>query len=109
MGDAPYTLEVSSPGVDRPLTMPRHWRRAAGRLVMVRPGAETPEPRRDSPQAPPAITGRVIGADDSGVTLDVGGQSRTFGYGELGPGRVQVEFGHFDDDPGLEEEEPDGY
>ena len=35
MGDFPYTLEVSSPGVDRPLTDPRHWRRAAGRLVQV--------------------------------------------------------------------------
>ncbi len=35
MDDAPYTLEVSSPGVDRPLTQPRHWRRAIGRLVIV--------------------------------------------------------------------------
>ena len=33
MGQSPYTLEVSSPGVDRPLTLPRHWRRNAGRLV----------------------------------------------------------------------------
>ena len=33
MGELPYTLEVSSPGVDRPLTEPRHWRRAVGRLV----------------------------------------------------------------------------
>ena len=33
MGDFPYTLEVSSPGVDRPLTDRRHWRRAVGRLV----------------------------------------------------------------------------
>ena len=36
IGDVPYTLEVSSPGVDRPLTEPRHWRRAAGRLVRVK-------------------------------------------------------------------------
>src|SRR6476619_5993921 len=35
MGDFPYTLEVSAPGVDRPLTEPRHWRRATGRLVEV--------------------------------------------------------------------------
>ena len=35
MGDFPYTLEVSSPGVDRPLIDPRHWRRAVGRLVQV--------------------------------------------------------------------------
>lgn len=32
-GEAPYTLEVTSPGVDRPLTAPRHWRRARGRRV----------------------------------------------------------------------------
>ena len=36
LGDVPYTLEVSSPGVDRPLTEPRHWRRAVGRLVKVK-------------------------------------------------------------------------
>ena len=35
MGDAPYVLEVTSPGVDRPLTSPRHWRRNVGRLVEV--------------------------------------------------------------------------
>jgi ribosome maturation factor RimP len=35
MGDFPYTLEVSSPGVDRALTDRRHWRRAVGRLVQV--------------------------------------------------------------------------
>src|SRR3954465_13368695 len=37
MGEQAYTLEVSSPGVDRPLTLPRHWRRNAGRLVKVNP------------------------------------------------------------------------
>ena len=35
MGEQPYTLEVTSPGIDRPLTLPRHWRRNAGRLVKV--------------------------------------------------------------------------
>ena len=50
MGDMPYTLEVSSPGVDRPLTEPRHWRRAAGRLVRVKTGAGT-------------VQGRVLAAD----------------------------------------------
>ena len=29
MGEQPYTLEVTSRGVDRPLTLPRHWRRNA--------------------------------------------------------------------------------
>ena len=36
LGSAPYVLEVTSPGVDRPLTQPRHWRRARGRLVSCR-------------------------------------------------------------------------
>jgi ribosome maturation factor RimP len=35
LGDTPFTLEVSSPGVDRPLTKPRHWRKNVGRLVKV--------------------------------------------------------------------------
>ena len=35
LGAAPYVLEVSSPGIDRPLVHPRHWRRAVGRLVRV--------------------------------------------------------------------------
>jgi ribosome maturation factor RimP len=85
MGDFPYTLEVSSPGVDRPLTDPRHWRRAVGRLVQV---AVTDA--RDAG----TISGRVVAADGDGVTLDVGDDRRRFGYAVLGVGAVQVEFGH---------------
>jgi ribosome maturation factor RimP len=85
MGDFPYTLEVSSPGVDRPLTDPRHWRRAVGRLVQV-----TVTDARDVG----TIAGRVVAADADGVTLDVGGDRRRFGYAALGAGAVQVEFGH---------------
>ena len=85
MGDFPYTLEVSSPGVDRPLTDQRHWRRAVGRLVQV---AVT-----DSGGARP-VSGRVAVADADGVTLDVEGARRRFPYAVLGPGAIQVEFGH---------------
>ena len=77
MGDFPYTLEVSSPGVDRPLTDPRHWRRAVGRLVQV---AVT------DAGASGSISGRVLAADSDGVTLDVEGTRRRFGYPVLGPG-----------------------
>ena len=35
MGNTPFTLEVTSPGIDRPLTLPRHWRKNFGRLVKV--------------------------------------------------------------------------
>ena len=104
MGEAAYTLEVSSPGVDRPLTETRHWRRAQGRLVRVPlgPGA---------PGHPGTIEGRVITAGPGGVILDVAGHQREFGYQELGPGQVQVEFGGGGaarDDPG-DEGEPDGH
>jgi len=84
MGDMPYTLEVSSPGVDRPLTEPRHWRRAARRLVRVKTGAGT-------------VQGRVLAADAAGVTLDIDGAEHRFGYGDLGAGAVQVEFGRLPD------------
>lgn len=80
VGRSPYTLEVTSPGVDRPLTQPRHWRRNAGRLVRVRAG-EHP------------VVGRVVAADGTRVVLDVGGAHREVPYGELGAGTVQIEFG----------------
>ena len=83
MGEDAYTLEVSSPGVDRPLTEPRHWRRARGRLVRVPVTAG----------GLGAVTGRVLDAGTDGVTLDVGGKPHDFGYRELGAGQVQVEFG----------------
>lgn len=35
MGSTPFTLEVTSPGIDRPLTVPRHWRKNQGRLIKV--------------------------------------------------------------------------
>ena len=82
----PYVLEVSSPGVDRPLTQPRHWRRAAGRLVEVPVGDEI-------------LTGRVIGTSDAGVTLSVAGGERELPWSVLGRGRVQIEFNP-PDEPG---------
>ena len=80
MGEAAYTLEVSSPGVDRPLAQPRHWRRSVGRLVRV--------PLRDGGE----LTGRVVEADDATVRLDVDGERRQVSYDALGTGKVQVEF-----------------
>jgi ribosome maturation factor RimP len=74
-----YQLEVGSPGVDRPLTLPRHWRRNVSRLVAV-----TVDGR--------AVTGRVTAADDEGVVLDVDGTVHEVTYAQLGPGRVQIEF-----------------
>ncbi|WP_067606483.1 ribosome maturation factor RimP [Nocardiopsis listeri] len=80
MGETPYVLEVTSPGVDRPLTTPRHWRRSRGRLVKVNlvEGGD--------------LTGRVTESDDQGVTLDVKGRSRTLAYDKIAKAKVQVEF-----------------
>lgn len=103
MGDAPYTLEVSSPGVDRPLTQPRHWRRAIGRLVAVPMTGPVHFSQQDSPTDPVTQTGRVIDADQERVTLEIDGVQRVVSYGELGPGRVQIEFGRLSDDGDIDE------
>jgi ribosome maturation factor RimP len=94
--DGEYELQVSSPGVDRPLTEPRHWRRNTGRLVQVRAG--------DAGQ----VTGRVTEAGPDAVTLDVDGTARSFSYDVLGPGKVQLEFNRLtelpDEDVGTDDE-----
>jgi ribosome maturation factor RimP len=95
MGEQPYTLEVSSPGVDRPLTQPRHWRRAVGRLV-VAPLAVSDSSAQDG-NGVASAEGRIIGSSAAGVTLENDGVTREYAYADLGPGRVQVEFGHFDE------------
>ena len=82
-----YVLEVSSPGVDRPLTEPRHWRRNVGRLVKAT--------LRDGTTA----EGRITAADDTGVTLD---DERVLPWGDVARGAVQVEFNR-KDDPGTED------
>ncbi|MEV4726546.1 ribosome maturation factor RimP [Micromonospora humida] len=85
-----YQLEVSSPGVDRPLTLPRHWRRNAGRLVKVTVRAGEPAVDRQ-------VTGRVAAADDERVVLETESGPVEHRYAELGPGRVQVEFHRLDE------------
>jgi ribosome maturation factor RimP len=88
----PYVLEVSSPGVDRPLTEPRHWRRATGRLVAVEVDGRP-------------LAGRIVSADDSTVLLDLDGEQRSLPMGSLGRGRLQVEFSR----PGEPEAEAEGW
>jgi ribosome maturation factor RimP len=75
-----YTLEVTSPGVDRPLTSPRHWRRAWLRLVTVRPREGKP------------FTGRVGAADEDAVTMLVEGALRRVRYADIDRAAVEVEF-----------------
>lgn len=92
MGEQPYTLEVTSRGVDRPLTLPRHWRRNAGRLVKVTFG--------DGGSA----TGRIGESTEEQVTLDVEGTKQQVAYAEVKKALVQVEFNRPATDDGDDEE-----
>lgn len=90
MGEKAYTLEVSSPGVDRPLTLPRHWQRNMDRLVKVTLKEGSP------------LTGRIKGVDPAAsgsstgnkfVTLDVDGKDVELSLDDVQRAIVQVEFG----------------
>lgn len=91
MGEQPYTLEVTSRGVDRPLTLPRHWRRNAGRLVKV------------SLSGGGEVSGRIGESDDEGVALDVDGTAQRVPYAEVGKAKVQIEFNRAQADLGKKE------
>jgi ribosome maturation factor RimP len=80
MGEASYTLEVTSPGTDRPLTAVRHWRRNIGRLVKV------------TRQEGEPVTGRIVEAGDSSARIDVDGTAHDVDYAEVRKARIEVEF-----------------
>ena len=86
MGEQPYTLEVTSPGLDRPLTEPRHFRRNVTRLVTL------------TPVEGPALTGRIVSAGPDQVTVEVPAvkqaPARTveLAYAALSRAVVEVEF-----------------
>ena len=80
MGEQSYTLEVTSRGVDRPLTLPRHWRRNADRLVKVTTTDDE------------TVLGRITDSGDEAVTLDVDGAQREVAYADIAKALVQVEF-----------------
>lgn len=95
----PYDLEVSSPGLARPLTEPRHWHRAKGRLVKVNviQGEN--------------VTGRLTDVTDDGVTVvpdlpapkkgvkPKQGEPVTLPFSKIRSGRVEVEFARLDEIP----------
>jgi ribosome maturation factor RimP len=76
MGDAPYTLEVTSPGVDRPLTAPRHWRKNVDRLVKI---------IKNDGQI---CKGRIESATEDAVTLDC----CSVDYSDIKRATIEIEF-----------------
>lgn len=75
-----YTLEVTSPGLDRPLTRPRHWRRARLRKVAVTQAEGV------------KFLARVGDADDDGVELLVDDEVRRVEYTDIEHAVIEVEF-----------------
>ncbi len=91
MGQSPYTLEVTSPGVERPLTQPRHLRRNIGRTIVLTLTDAT------------TVTGRLLSmADDDALELLLPGakkgmpatKKRVLAAADVVSGVVQVEFSH---------------
>ncbi len=82
MGEQPYVLEVSSPGVDRPLTEPRHFRRNVGRLVTIPAAGDRPE-----------VAGRIVRVGADGVDLQAADETvRSVPFAEIEQARITVEF-----------------
>lgn len=78
-GEAPYTLEVSSRGVTRPLTEAKHFRRNTGRLVALT-------------LADDKVIGRITGVGDDMVRIDVDGAARDIALADVRKAVVQVEL-----------------
>lgn len=105
MGERPYTLEVSSRGVSRPLTRAAHYRRNIGRLLALTLADGT------------QITGRIVAADEESVSLDQDGQARSYRLADVRRAVVQVEMnrrqandpsGPAAERPGRDGDQPEG-
>jgi len=79
LGDMPFTLEVTSPGIERPLTLPRHWRKSVGRLVTV------------TLQSGAKINGRVGEQTLETVFID----DQSIALSEIAHAQVEIEFKSF--------------
>ncbi|WP_165988956.1 ribosome maturation factor RimP [Streptomyces sp. YIM 98790] len=90
LGDAPYVLEVTSPGVDRPLTERRHFARSLDRMVALHLTDGS------------TLTARVRAVDDEGLDLEVPGEKgrkpkrRRVTFAEIDKARGEVDFARGD-------------
>jgi ribosome maturation factor RimP len=84
-----YSLEVSSPGVERPLTKPAHFRRFVGRRARVRTRhprpvlARQPGQQASEPRTVRSFTGELVGASEEEVTLAADGGVIAIPYTEI--------------------------
>jgi ribosome maturation factor RimP len=80
-----YTLEVTSPGVERSLRTPAHFQREVGKDVALRLHHVESDQRR--------VKGRIVAADDDGVTVRVDGENTTIAYAQIDRARTVFEWG----------------
>ncbi|MEY3710237.1 MAG: hypothetical protein RLZZ99_58 [Actinomycetota bacterium] len=80
LGDQPFTLEVTTPGVDRPLILPRHWQKNLGRLVkVVKIDGQT-------------VSGRISSVSDVSAAIEVAGKSVEVLFGDVKRAQIEIEF-----------------
>jgi ribosome maturation factor RimP len=85
--DRPYHLEVSSPGLNRPLKRPEHFRQAEGKRVRLKTFAPLGDPPRRN------FTGLLKGVADDAVMLEVpGGGDFRIPFGEIAKANLEFDF-----------------
>jgi ribosome maturation factor RimP len=84
-GLGPFALEVSSPGLERSLSRPEHFRRAVGETVSVKVRDAEAEGRR--------IRGQLVAADDRGVTVAAEHGAEQADYDQITQARTVFEWG----------------
>jgi ribosome maturation factor RimP len=80
MGEMPFTLEVTTPGIDRPLTLGRHWKKNIGRLVKI------------TPKTGEKYIGRIASVKDNAVTIEMKGKESEISFAEISRAQIEVEF-----------------
>ena len=81
--NSPYSLEVSSPGVERPLRVPRDFKRKIGEQVKVKVAGEEPS----------TVSGLLEAADDEAVVVAVEGGPVRIAYADIASARTVFEWG----------------
>lgn len=80
MGEMPFTLEVTTPGIDKPLALPRHWKKNIGRLVKI------------TPKQGEKYVGRIQGFADNQITLELKNKSLTVSLSDIAKAQIEIEF-----------------
>jgi ribosome maturation factor RimP len=82
LADGNYSLNVSSPGVSRPLELPRQFRKNVGRKLKVE--------LREDDGSKRAVTGELVAANEASIDVNSGGAIHTIAYGDILRARVQL-------------------